>query len=120
MPTINRQHYELFTYCPSIWKRGYEGRIDHIPLFAVVLLLLIQDLINTSTTLTHCETSEFSKNMWRCHICFGTGYVNLIKDFVNHILIIIFKVQGIFDWKSPANIQAVQRRTDLFQSYINL
>src|SRR5690606_22476983 len=51
---------------------------------------------------------------------FGTGYVYLIQNFIYHILIVVFKMQGIFYGKTSADVEAIQRWTDFFKANVNL
>src|SRR5690606_16892347 len=78
VPSVYGQHYEFFAYCPSIWQGCDEGGIDHIPLFTVVLLFLVENFINGATAFAHGETAKFGKNMWYGNFRFGTANVYLV------------------------------------------
>src|SRR5690606_15905397 len=97
-----------------------KGRIYHIPFFPVVLLFLLQHFVYRSTTFAYSKTTEFRKNIWYINLGIITGNFDLVDDFIYHIFVIIVECQRIFNRKTAADIQAVERRTFFFKSNIYL
>lgn len=55
VPVVDREHDEALVDTPGVGQRGDERRVDHIPVLAVVLLLLVHNRVEGCATLADRE-----------------------------------------------------------------
>src|SRR5690606_36650917 len=93
-------------------------RIYHIPFFPVVLLFLLQHVVYRSAAFAYSKTTEFRKDIWYINLGIITANLELVDDFIYYRFVIIVECERIFNRKTAADIQAVERLTFFFKSNI--
>ena len=120
VPLVHGQQDKALIQAPGIRQAGHEGIVYHVPLFAVVLLLDIQDFKDGGTAFAHGETAELRKDVRLRHAVRIAGDFNLVDDFLHHVLVVEVLGQGSLVGQAAANVQAVQLRADGLEFTVHL
>src|SRR5688572_27242162 len=92
-----------------------ERAIDHVPKFLVVLKFLIDHFIQYGTAFPYGVASKFRKNVWNRYVVLVTNPLDVFHDLLDHVFIIILESERGLDGESTADIDRIQRWTNLLQ-----
>ncbi len=63
IPIVDGQHDVALVDAPCVGQCGDERRVDHVPVLAIVLLLLVDDGVERCAAFAHGERTELCKDI---------------------------------------------------------
>ena len=114
-PSVDGHHDEALVDGPGVGQGGHEGRVNHVPLFAVVLLFLAHDGVEGGAGFAHGEGAELGKNVWLRDACGVALGLDLRNDFPRHVVVVVLEIQGVFDGETAADVERTEGWADFFQ-----
>ena len=114
-PSVDGHHDEALVDGPGVGQGGHEGRVNHVPLFAVVLLLFAHDGVEGGAGFAHGEGAEFGENV-RLRDARGVAVgLDLGDDFPRHVVVVVLEIEGVFDGETAADVERAEGGADFFQ-----
>ena len=119
IPMVDRQQNVTLIDPPSVGQGRHERTVDHVPAFAVVLLLLVDDREESCTAFADGERSEFREDVRFVDSGLVTEVFNLRDDLFGHVFIVVIEGQGVLDRESSSDVQRIEFRADFLQFAIH-
>ena len=120
VPVVDGQHDVALVDTPRVGQGGDERRVDHVPVLAVVLLLLIDDRVERRAAFAHGERSELGEDVRLLDAVALADVLDLRHDLLGQVLVVVFEVERVLDGESAADVEAVELWADGFQLAVDV
>ena len=120
VPVVDGKHDVTLVDAPRVGQGGDERRVDHVPVLAVVLLLLVDDRIERRAAFAHGERSELGEDIGFLDAVHLADVFDLRHDLLGHVLVVVFEVERVLDREAAADVQAVQFGADGLQLAVDV
>ena len=120
VPVVDGQHDEPLVDAPGVGEGGDEGAVDHVPHFAVVLLLLVEDAVEGGAALADGEAAEFGEDVGFVDFAVGANVFDLREDFFGHVLVVVGGGEGGFAGEAAADVEGVEFGTDALEVAVDV
>ena len=120
VPVVDGQHDEPLVDAPGVGEGGDEGAVDHVPHFAVVLLLLVEDAVEGGAALADGEAAEFGEDVGFVDFAVGADVFDLREDFFGHVLVVVGGSEGGFAGEAATDVEGVEFGTDALEVAVDV
>ena len=120
VPVVHRQHDVTLVDAPCVGQGSDERRVDHVPVLAVVLLLLVDDRIERCAAFAYREGAELGEDVRFFGVVALADVLDLGDDLFGQVLVVVLEVERVLDRESAADVEAVQFGADGLQLAVDV